>query len=284
MEVEAYAKINLTLEVLGRRPDGYHQVSTILQTIGLADRLCFSPSQRLQLQCSSPGLAGMDNLVLKAAEALRQATGCDKGVKVHLEKQTPLGIGLGGGSSDAAATLKALNAFWQLGLKSHQLQAIAASLGSDVPFFLRGGTAFGQGRGEVIKDLPPMPMRWMVLLCPSPEATSANSASPKTSRLYSMVGPEHYTDGSHTRRAAEAIQTGRFSHELLFNTFTELAPAAFQGFEAGKREFLESGAAHVHLSGTGPALYSFVSLKEEGEAILKSLKKKGLKAYCVSTI
>ena len=284
MEGEAYAKINLTLEVLGRRPDGYHQVSTVLQTIQLADRLHFSPSEGLDMECSIPELTGRDNLVLKAAKALRDAAGCDKGIMVHLEKHIPIGMGLGGGSSDAAATLKALNHLWQLELKDRRLEDIAGSLGSDVPFFLRGGTALGEGRGEIITDLPAMPQRWIVLLCHPSDSTERGTCQSKTSRLYSMLGPEHYTDGSHTRRAAEALQSGWFPQELLFNAFTEIAPAAFEGFVGARREFMESGALQVNLSGTGPALYSFVSRKEEGEAIMKSLKRKGLKAYCVSTL
>ena len=282
MDVGAYAKINLTLEVLGRRPDGYHEVSTVLQTIQLADRLHFSPSEGLDMECSVPELSGRDNLVLKAAEALREATECDKGIMVHLEKHIPIGMGLGGGSSDAAATIKALNGLWGLGLTDEKLRSIAGSLGSDVPFFIRGGTAVGEGRGEIISDLPAMPNRWIVLLCPCPRLAGMGAPFPKTSHLYSLLGQEHYTDGSHTCRAVEALESGCFSRELLFNVFEGVAPAAFEGFEEARRDFLESGARGVYLSGTGPALYTFVSCKEEGEGISKSLKRKGLKAYCVS--
>ena len=283
MEIKAYAKINLTLEVLGRRSDGYHEVRTVLQTIDLADVLRFTPAQRLELECSAPGLGGEHDLVVQAAGALRRATGCGKGAKIRLEKHIPIGMGLGGGSSDAASTLKALNSLWELGLDDEELRSIAASLGSDVPFFISGGTALGEGRGEVISDLPPLPRRQVVLLCLLPARTGTYDSSGKTGRLYSMLTKEHHTDGSRTRRAVESLRKGRLSDELLFNVFERVAPSAFPRFDGASRAFLEAGAEWVHLSGTGPALYSFVSSKAEGNEILNCLKRVGLKAYCVST-
>ena len=294
METKAYAKINLTLEVLGHRPDGYHEVRTVLQTIDLADRLQFSLAPRLEMDCSAPELSGEDNLAVQAAAALRNATGCDKGVKVRLEKHIPVGMGLGGGSSDAAATLKALNRLWGLDLGDDELGSIASSLGSDVTFFLRGGTALGEGRGEVIFDLPPSPQRWMVLLCPlSRTPEDIPSPTTKTARLYSMLSHQHHTDGGRTGRLVDALKAGRFSEDLLYNVFEQVAPSAFLCLSQVQGVFLEAlppiptsttGARRVHLSGTGPALYAFVSSKEEGERIVKLLKSMEMKAYCVSTI
>ena len=286
MEIEAYAKINLTLEALGRRPDGYHEVRTVLQTIDLADRLQFEPSSYLKIECATPGLGGEDDLVWRAADALRRATGCDRGVKIRLEKHIPIGMGLGGGSSDAAATLRALNALWELDLSDAELLPIAASLGSDAPFFLRGGTALGEGRGEEITHLPPIPQRWMVLLCPSPEGRgmSVGQGEGKTARLYSMLTQEHYTDGTQTRRLVDDLGSGRLSQGLLYNVFKQVGPSAFHGFERAQKDLIEAGARSIHLSGTGPSLYTFMSCKEDGERILKSLKGTGLKAYCISTV
>ena len=285
METKAYAKVNLTLEVLGRRPDGYHEVRTVFQTIDLSDRLHFSPAPRLELQCSAPALGEEDNQVWKAAEALRRATGCDKGARIHLEKHIPIDMGLGGGSSDGAATLMALNGLWGLGIDDGELRSIAMSLGSDVPFFLYGGTALAKGRGEMITGLPPLSQRWMVLLCPLPQyAGSGVSPSHKTARLYSMLTQEHYTDGGRTGRLVDALKGAGFSQELMFNVFEMVAPSAFPGFEQARKDFLGSGVGSIHLSGTGPALYTFVACKEEGEGVLKSLKKRGLRAYCVTTV
>ena len=285
MEVNAYAKINLTLEVLGRRADGYHEVRTVLQTVGLADRLHVELAPDLKVSCSVPDLEGEDNLVWRAADTLRRAVGAGKGASIRLEKRIPIGMGLGGGSSDAAATLKALNDLWELDMDDTGLLSIAASLGSDVPFFLRGGTALGQGRGEVITDLPPVPRQWVVLLCPpllAPETSI--DLSHKTARLYSMLSQSDYSDGSLTIRLVNNLKAGQFSAGMLFNVFEQLGPLAFQGFQQRWQDLVRAGAKSVHLSGTGPSLYTTVQSKEECEEILIPLKSKGMKAYGVSTL
>ena len=282
MEVRAYAKINLTLEVLGRRPDGYHEVRTVLQTIDLWDRIRFTGASRLELECSVPELAGEDNLVWKAGNALRAYTGYDRGARISLQKHVPAGMGLGGGSSDAAAAILALNNLWELGLSLETLESIAGSLGADVPFFVRGGgTALGEERGDVMAALPALPEQWLVLVCPP---AGAGAEYGKTARLYAMMGREHYTDGGATRSLVETLGNGEVSSEHLFNAFEPVAARAFEGFQRAKGDLLESGAAMAHLSGTGPALYAFVSGKNEGERIRDSLKNKGLGAYCIRTI
>ena len=294
MEIKAYAKINLTLEVLGRRPDGYHEVRTVLQTIDLKDILNITPASHLKVECSVPGLDNEDNLVWKAASALRTATGCNKGAKIHLEKHIPVGMGLGGGSSDAAATLKALNSLWGIQMDDTGLQSIAASLGSDVPFFLKGGTALGEGRGEIMTDLHPLPQLWMVLCCsPSRSSSGSGPFPPKTARLYSMVTPEHYTNGTHTSGMVDFIESYRNPTvgtgeaeplPSLFNVFESLAYSAFGELEVARQALVETGARNTYLSGAGPALFTFVSDKGEGEEIVKSLKESGLEAYCTSTV
>lgn len=281
VEIKAWAKINLTLEVLGRRTDGYHEVRTVLQTISLCDVLRFEPSASLELEGSEPEQAGQGNLVWKAAEALRLATGRDLAVSIYLQKGIPTSMGLGGGSSDAAATLKALNAFLGLGLSAPALQAAAASLGSDVPFFLTGGTSLGSGRGEIMTGLPDIAGREMVLLCP--EDTHVTGPG-KTARLYSMLTEDLFTNGSKTDALVGALETGGPTEEHLYNVFEDVAPRAFPGYNKAKQDFVEAGATGVHLSGSGPALYSFVSSKEEQQKTLSSLKSMGLRAYGISTL
>ncbi|MDO9066452.1 MAG: 4-(cytidine 5'-diphospho)-2-C-methyl-D-erythritol kinase, partial [Chloroflexota bacterium] len=162
----APAKINLTLEALGRYPDGYHEIVSILQTIDLCDTLTVESSSHLHL--AAPGLDcdESDNLVLKAAQLLREATGCSLGAEMLLTKHIPAASGLGGGSSDAATALVALNQLWELGLGSEALADLAARLGSDVPFFLGGATALARGRGERLEPLPPQTGLWVVLTVP----------------------------------------------------------------------------------------------------------------------
>ena len=284
MEIEAHAKINLTLEVLGRRPDGYHEVRTVLQTIDLPDRLHFNPAPGITVSCAVGGLGGRDNLVWRAADALRRATGTDKGADISLDKRIPIAAGLGGGSSDAAATLRALNNLWELGLDQGELASIGASLGADVPFFLKGGTAFAAGRGEALTPLPHVGPAWMVLMVPQPDKTgSGTSIGHKTAHLYSMLTPEHYTDGSRTDGLVDSINDGRLCSELLYNVFATVAPVAFPGFDEARGALAEAVKGPAHLSGTGPALYSLVSCKEHGDGVVDSLKARGLMAYCVST-
>ena len=288
VEIKAWAKINLTLEVLGRRTDGYHEVRTVLQTVSLCDVLRFEPSASLELECSEPELAGRDNLVWKAAEALRLTTGRDLGVRIRLQKGIPASMGLGGGSSDAAAALKGINALLNLGLDMSDLQDTAASLGSDVPFFLTGGTSLGSGRGEIITQLPPMTGRDLVLLCPKDAPATGTG---KTARMYAMLTEDLFTDGSRTDALASALRAEEPPDQHQYNVFEGVAPRAFPGYTQARQEFVEAGATEVHLSGAGPALYSFVSSKDpgvsskdEGQRILNSLKNLGLRAYVISTL
>jgi 4-diphosphocytidyl-2-C-methyl-D-erythritol kinase len=158
----AHAKINLTLDVLGRRPDGYHELRSVMQTVSLADELTVEAAPHLSLEVdrdgsSPPGHAGVPegraNLVWRAAEELRRRRGYQGGARLRLCKRIPAAAGLGGGSSDAAATLLSLNALWGLRCSRADLVEVAAALGSDVPFFLWGGTALVSVRGERVQPL-----------------------------------------------------------------------------------------------------------------------------------
>ena len=278
MQVRAFAKINLTLEVLGRRDDGYHQIVTILQTVDLWDTLWLELAPRLELGCSLPELEGPENLVWKAASRLREMIGHRHGARMVLEKQIPAAMGLGGGSSDAAAALMGLDRLWGLGLGRDKLLSIAADLGSDVPFFMHGGTALAEGRGEVITPLPVVSRRWVLLLCPSCTLPA------KTARLYQMLGSDDYSDGSLTGRLVQCLEGDQFASDLLYNAFERVAPQAFDGFDRARGAFLEAGASIVHLCGSGPGLFSLFSSQDDGERVLKLLKDVGWKAYLVNTI
>ena len=164
MRVRCPAKVNLHLEVLGRRPDGYHEVRTVLQAIDLWDELAATPAPSITLTCDDPALAcDATNLVVRAAVRLRERLGPGPGARLHLVKGIPVGGGLGGGSSDAAGALLLLDRLWRGGLPREALAEIAAELGSDCPFFLWGGTALGTGRGERIEPLPASPPLELVL-------------------------------------------------------------------------------------------------------------------------
>ncbi len=168
LRAEAFAKTNLRLDVLRKRPDGFHEIDTVFQTIDLTDRLEVSDSpEAILLECSDPSIpSGSENLAVRAAEALRSRYGVSRGARMRLEKNIPAGGGLGGGSSDAAIALLLLSRLWELPADPAALAAIGAELGSDVPFFFAGGTARGRGRGEIVEPLPDAPERALVLVIP----------------------------------------------------------------------------------------------------------------------
>lgn len=169
VEVLAPAKLNLFLEVLGRRPDGYHEIESLMVRVALHDRLTLAdePSGRIELRCDDPGVpAGRANLVVRAAEALRAEARVDRGARITLEKRIPAQAGLGGGSSDAAATLEALDQLWDLRTPPARLAELAGAIGSDVAFFLGGPAAVCRGRGERVEPIGPSPTYHFVLIKP----------------------------------------------------------------------------------------------------------------------
>jgi len=162
LTIEAPAKINLTIEVLGKRPDGYHEIRSIIQTINLCDTLSFSPRKNIEIKCDLTGWSAEQSLVSRAVALFKEATGQNVGVMIDIQKRIPLSSGLAGDSSDAAAVLRGLNGLRKTGLSQPKLVELASQLGSDVSFFLVGGTCLMEGRGEKITPLPPMPHRWSV--------------------------------------------------------------------------------------------------------------------------
>ena len=280
LTLRAYAKINLTLEVLAKRPDGYHEISTILQAISLADTLTFQPNKTLDFRCNVPSLQTPDNLVLKAARLLQQTTGSTKGAIISLTKNIPVAAGLGSGATDAAATLVGLNRLWELNIPLKKLTDLAARLGSDVAFFLYGGTALARGRGEQITPLPPIPQLWLVLLKPPVEPVPN-----KTAQLYSQLNPSHFTSGQFTRKlVAHLNHGGKVEDSFIFNVFEQVAFDFFPKLTGYRSILLKAGARSVHLSGSGPTLFTLTPDKSHGEAILKRLENEGQKAYLAHTL
>ncbi len=169
LRVKAPAKINLGLNVLSRRPDGYHDIETVMQQISLADTILIEPNSSPEriFFCTDPGLSTEDNLVCRASDLMvKEAGNKASGMKITLYKNIPVAAGLAGGSSDAAAVLRGLNRFWKLDFDEQVLMEIGARIGSDVPFCLRGGTALARGRGEKLDSLPPLPFYWVTLVLP----------------------------------------------------------------------------------------------------------------------
>lgn len=274
----APAKVNLVLEVLGERPDGYHQVSTVLQAVGLEDILSFDAAADVVVE-GEPSLFDMgDSSVARAARALQQASGCHRGARIGLRKAIPVAAGLGGGSSDAAATLVGLDRLWGLGWGREGLVELSAGLGSDTPFFLYGGTALARGRGEQLTPLPPIRGQWFVILRPSLPPVPR-----KTQQLYQSLSSTAFTSGEHCQRLCRHLESGGgLEPGLLFNAFESIAFDFFPGLDGWAGRLLAAGAESAHLAGSGPALYSPVKDKNRGEAICRRLSGMGGASFLVA--
>jgi 4-diphosphocytidyl-2-C-methyl-D-erythritol kinase len=239
VEVLAPAKLNLFLEVRGRRPDGYHEIETVMVAVDLFDTLTIrdEPSGEIRLRCSDPTLpVGGDNLVIKAADRLRAATGCRRGARIELSKVIPAQAGLAGGSSDAAATLAGLDRVWDLGIPGHQLDALAAEVGSDVCFFNHVPGAVCRGRGERVEPVPIIDRYHFVLVCPAVGVSTAD--------VYRRVAPPESPRSA--RAVLEALGSGGTA-ELGPRLFNRLQPVA----EAIRPELIRAKTA---LAGLGPLL------------------------------
>jgi len=280
LTVLAPAKLNLTLEVLAKRPDGFHEIRSVIQTLNLCDSLRFQLSQSLEFKSDVPDWIPQDSLVSKATSLLKKATGCGKGATIEVSKRIPLASGLGGDSSDAAATLHGLNKLWELSLSTDELLELAVQLGSDVAFFLYGGTALVEGRGEVVTPLPPLRHMWVVLMVPP-----VPRLMEKTEQLYASLKASHYTDGQITERLIEALREGReFTPSLLFNTFENVAFDSFTGLSEYWQKFVKAGAKDVHLAGSGPALFTLIEDKIQAEDLYIRLQQQGLECYLTDTL
>jgi 4-diphosphocytidyl-2-C-methyl-D-erythritol kinase len=273
LRLKAHAKINLTLEVIGKRPDGYHNLASIMQTVALHDEIEIEEADDLTLDCDVPGLSGDSNLVLVAARALREVAGLNDGARIVLRKSIPEAAGLGGGSSDAATVLKGLNRLWGAGLDDRELASLAAGIGSDVPFLLRGGTALVQGRGEDVTPLPAAAIEWIVLLTP------AVSVENKTAALFSKLGNSAHTRGTLSHKLAGRIRGGGdVPPQFLFNAFDAAADESFTGFREFRSGFAAIGAPEVTLSGAGPTLFTIAATRELGVAWQLLLQSRGWNA------
>ncbi|MBI3978436.1 MAG: 4-(cytidine 5'-diphospho)-2-C-methyl-D-erythritol kinase [Chloroflexi bacterium] len=281
IRVWAPAKINLTLEVVGRRLDGYHEIRSVLQALCLADRLRATEADGIVFGCSDPALQSDENLVVRAARLLRDRFRVPSGARLHLDKHIPTAAGLGGGSSDAAATLLAMNRLWHLGCAPSDLIGLAAELGSDVPFLVAAGlgtgTALALGRGEQIVPLPPFPARWVVLVIPS------WTPAAKTATAYGSLTPDDYADGRATAQVALALREGRIPEDdLLANTFLgpigRLAPAVAEAYGA-----MAQVGLFPHLTGAGPALFALLDDRTAARRATRALRARGLHALLTRT-
>jgi len=276
LTVYAPAKINLVLEVLGKDND-YHQISSIFQSIDLCDVLNFQLDEEVCFECDVPGLK-RDNLVTQAATLLKECTKCSLGARIELRKHIPWGVGLGGGSSDAAATLLALNELWGLGLPLSDLVHLASQLGSDVPFFIHKGTALVEGKGEKVTPLPSLPSTCFVLLVPPLPKIQG-----KTKQMYNNLRAADFTGGQFVQRALSSLRQGKaIDRSLTFNVFEMVAFNFFPKLDKYRKTLEEAGAPGVYLAGSGPCLFTFFSEDRQAKVISLNLRGQGLECYLTS--
>ncbi len=277
----APAKINLFLEVLGKRPDGYHELETVMQQIDLADTLTLEETDDgIELTCTGQDIpCDETNLVWKAARIFQRQVAVDTGVRVHLTKRIPVAAGLGGGSSDAAAMLKGMNALWEAGLSEPSLMDMAAELGSDVPFFIKGGTALCRGRGEIVTPLAVRHRFFYVLLYPGIKVSTAEVYGKLKIDLTREKKDVNFVLSALLSEGIDTLNNSLFNR--LETVALELYPE-LKGFKKLLEGFLRGG---VLLSGSGSAIYGCCKNQKEAKNVKEELNKRGIeKAFVVSSL
>lgn len=270
--LNAYAKINLSLDVVGRLANGYHEVRMIMQTVGIHDTLTFEKTEGEIVLSSDAGELplGEDNLIYKAARLVKETHGISGGVKVHLEKRIPVAAGMAGGSTDAAATLKAMNLLYDLGLSEEDLCWLGVKLGADVPYCIMGGTALSEGIGEVLTKLAPMPE--CVLLVAKPDINVS------TKEVYQALDSQSVPWHPDVDGMRQAIEEGRLEgiYSRLGNVLETVTVAKHPIVSEIKQEMLGNGALGSLMSGSGPSVFGIFDDEEKARAAGECIEKKGL--------
>mgnify|MGYP000895444813 FL=1 len=285
--LQAHAKLNLTLKILGQRPDGYHDIESVVQSIELCDRISVKtsspvPVQRgkqeidVKLTCNDPSIpAGRGNLAVDAAFTLAEFAGLRASVEINIEKGIPVAAGLAGGSADAAAVLVGLNDLWQLGLSKGELMTVGEKLGADIPFCVVGGTGIIRGKGERVESLPTPNDLWFVVM-PLPERIGAAQAYTRFDRLTEAVGGSGATpDASDvTSRMIQAIRAGRIRGiaDVLTNDLERAAVSMAPSVAGAKQALLTAGALGVGMSGSGPTVFGLADSRMKAEEIRSVLQ------------
>lgn len=283
LRIKAAAKINLFLDVLEKRPDGYHNINSLLQPISLFDTITIQPRPKniatfIAPTCRFPGIPwpfsmghNNANLITRAAKLLKKQTGCRQGAAIFLTKRIPIGAGLGGGSADAAAVLRGLNRLWKTGLSAGQLMEIGAQIGCDVPALIHGGTIRMTGRGETITPVDPPPRRdfWLLLVYPGLAVSTAD--------IYRRFDQQPPARGCAADRKFQSILAGfkkgagQMIGAGLFNALQKTVFCKYPLLEMIKNNLEKLGAQHVLLAGSGSTVFVFLKGKKEGRALARRI-------------
>jgi len=284
LQLIAPAKINWTLEVLHARPDGYHEIRTVLQTIDLADTVTIEPAARLTLELTGePGPLADEpperNLAFRAAAAFRARISADAGARITLDKRVPVAAGLGGGSSDAAAVLRGLNELWDARQPKLNLVEIAGEIGSDPPFFVVGGTAFASGRGEIVEALDDAIAQRILLAVPPVERRGE-----KTAAMFAALDPAHYSEGYGSLGVRDTVAARRpIADAELINAF-EAVTGAMQPGTANAMAALRAQGLSPHLCGAGPAFFLLLDASDEITSLSRRIASLGFDTRAARTL
>jgi len=275
----AYAKINLGLDIIGRRDDGYHEVSMIMQSVGLCDEIVITKGSGIQVSSNLHNLScGPDNLAYRAAALLAGHCNITPNVHIALNKKIFLAAGLAGGSSDAAAVLRGLNRYWDLNLENYELEQLGAQLGSDIPFCIEGGTMLATGRGEVLTKLSDLPTTWVVL------------AKPKELEISTAWVYQHYNRGrvvhapciwqlqAHLPAGAAAITP------YMGNVLETVTIPAHPVIASIKAKMLGAGATYALMSGSGPTVFGLAPDKDTALRMEQALADFAVETAVTTTI
>lgn len=281
MYEKAPAKINLMLDVLNKRADGFHEVEMIMTMVDLADRLELSELKRDSIIISSQaGYIPLDekNLAFQAARLIKDRYNVRSGVHIHLDKRIPVAAGLAGGSSDAAATLRGLNRLWRLGIPAQELQELGAELGSDVPFCVTGGTALATGRGERLTQIASPPQCWVVLAKPPINVSTAE--------VYGRVRANNIAVHPSALRMQQAIEAGDFAAVCagLGNVLEDVTLKLHPEVQQLKEAMVKLGADGVLMSGSGPTVFGLVSKQSKVARIYNGLRGFCKEVYAVRSL
>ncbi|MBY6276971.1 4-(cytidine 5'-diphospho)-2-C-methyl-D-erythritol kinase [Symbiobacterium thermophilum] len=281
MEIECHAKVNLTLDVLGRRPDGYHEIRSVMVPVSLHDRLVLEPAEEGIVLESRPPVTGRleENLAYRAAALLREATGCSRGAVIRLQKTIPVAAGLAGGSTDAAGVLTGLNRLWGTGLSDGELADLAIRLGSDVPFFIWSRPARVEGIGERVTPLPVAGPLWMVVA--TPDVPKSTGQVYRWFDELADVGPRPDAGAMEAALArGDAAAVGR----ALCNVFEQVMLPRHPEIARLKEAMLAAGALGAVMSGAGPSVLGVVPDREAGGRLLERIRPLSRDAWVVRTL
>ena len=279
LESNAHAKINLGLEILGRRSDGYHDISTVIQKIRLHDSISVEPAHSLSARTLGGQIPGEENLAYLAGRLLSEFSDGRVGAGIRIRKRIPTAAGLAGGSSDAATTLELLNRLWGIGLTEDELRRVGFQAGADVPALQTGTTVLAAGLGEIVRSLPSPRRRWLVLT-PTP-----HSLARKTERMYKRLRPSDFTDGSIVAEIAGSLEeAGDFDESLMHNGFWRVAGEEIPGLRERAAAVREIIGRTVHLAGAGPTLFCLFDRRADAREAAGELRSRGIDTILSATI